>query len=61
MEPLMRKAEHPRIVTVASQAGLLKTLRTEELRDQFENKDGSLTVEKLGQAMENYVTEAEAK
>eukprot|EP01134_Creolimax_fragrantissima_P002395 CFRG2395T1 len=60
IEPLMRKSADPRVVTVASQAGMLRIVKNPELRALFSDKDNTLTVPKLSELMDKYVTEAES-
>jgi len=56
--PLLRKSGHPRIVNVASEAGHLRILRSETLREAFSSPD--LTVERLSELMESFVEAVEA-
>ena len=59
MMPLLQKSTSPRIVNVASQAGLLRILKSSEKKAEFTNP--SLTVDRLNDLMNEFVVDVEAK
>lgn len=56
--PLLEKAESPRIINVASAAGRLSILRSQERMEQFTSK--SLKISELDSLMKEFVSDAEA-
>lgn len=58
MLPLLRKAESPRLVNVASQSGHLRIFRSEELKQVFTSP--SLTVSELDHFMNEFITAVES-
>jgi len=56
--PLLRASPSPRIVTIASHAGRLAILRSQEKLDSFTSQD--LTVQQLETLMEQFIADVEA-
>jgi len=61
MLPMLRKSSEPRVVSVASQAGLLKILKSDEKKAFFRNSlaDKDLTIPALIAAMNSFVADVE--
>ncbi|KAL9189289.1 hypothetical protein ACHAXT_011779 [Thalassiosira profunda] len=55
--PMLKKAESPRIINVASAAGRLTILRSQELADEFTSDD--LTIPRLSELMQQFVSDVE--
>ena len=59
MMPLLKKSSSGRIVNVASQAGLLRIMKSQEKKAEFTSP--SLTIDRLNELMNEFIEDVEAK
>lgn len=61
MLPLLRKTSEPRVVTVASMAGHLRILKTNELKEYFEDNSNTLTIDEISKSLNSFITDVETE
>ena len=61
MLPSLRKTSEPRVVTVASMAGHLRILKSNELKDYFEDNSNTLTVDDISKSMSTFIKDVETQ
>lgn len=54
MEPLFRASFDPRVITSSTRYNFFNMLETQEQKDFFNDKDGTLTLEKISAKLEEF-------